>query len=138
MSNEHAYVGMEEDWPYPAKTCRERLLAENKALRAELADRDRPNRYPPDFSALDRTSAFIQWKGTDVCLDFTCECGGSGHVDAMFVYTIKCPDCGRVWAMPHTVSLVESTDRYWTDSPTLVEVDPGNDEEAPAAGPEGG
>ena len=43
---------------------------------------------------------FIQWKGTNVCLDFTCECGASGHLDGDFVYALRCGDCGREWAMP--------------------------------------
>lgn len=43
---------------------------------------------------------FIQWKGTDVCLDFTCECGWGGHFDGYFAYVIKCAGCGRLWEMP--------------------------------------
>lgn len=50
-------------------------------------------------------SAFIQWKGTDVCLDFACECGWEGHLDGDFVYAIKCGGCGREWQMPTTVPL---------------------------------
>lgn len=46
------------------------------------------------------THAFIQWKGTDVCMDFHCDCGEHCHVDAMFVYNVKCPGCGTVWQMP--------------------------------------
>lgn len=50
--------------------------------------------------------AFIQWKGTDVCLDFHCVCdyesntGDFGHFDGYFAYRIKCDKCGRVWEMP--------------------------------------
>jgi len=51
-------------------------------------------------------TASIQWKGTDVCLDFSCACGGSGHVDGEFVYAIQCADCGTTYAMPRTVQLV--------------------------------
>lgn len=58
------------------------------------------------------TQAFIQWKGTDVCMDFRCECGGGGHVDAMFAYAVRCNDCGTVWEMPSVVFLrkAESSD----------------------------
>lgn len=46
------------------------------------------------------THAFIQWKGTDVCMDFTCECGVNGHFDGFFAYVVECPGCGRLWEMP--------------------------------------
>ncbi|MAL39225.1 MAG: hypothetical protein CMO04_05000 [Thalassospira sp.] len=52
------------------------------------------------------TECHIQWKGTDLCADFRCECGETHHIDAMFVYAIKCT-CGSVWQMPHTVKLIK-------------------------------
>ena len=42
---------------------------------------------------------FIQWKGTSVCLDFTCPCGVGGHVDAWFAYHLRCTACGAVFQM---------------------------------------
>lgn len=51
---------------------------------------------------------FIQWKGTEVCLDFWCACGFDGHLDAMFAYQLRCTGCGRVWDMPQTVTLAEA------------------------------
>lgn len=50
-----------------------------------------------------KPNAFIQWKGTDVCFDFWCECGDSGHFDGYFAYQFRCGTCGAVWAMPFTV-----------------------------------
>lgn len=44
-------------------------------------------------------SMFIQWKGTQVCLDFMCECGAQSHLDASFAYYVRCPDCGAVYEM---------------------------------------
>lgn len=44
--------------------------------------------------------AFIQWKGTDVCMDFHCECGAHHHIDADFVYAVKCYKCNAIWEMP--------------------------------------
>lgn len=61
--------------------------------------------------------AFIQWKGTDVCLDFTCLCGEGGHFDGDFAYALKCR-CGRVFATPSVVPLVEVGPElgYWYDN----------------------
>lgn len=44
--------------------------------------------------------AFIQWKGTDVCLDFYCVCGAGGHFDGYFAYYIQCGECGKVYETP--------------------------------------
>lgn len=46
------------------------------------------------------TNAFIQWKGTDVCMDFRCECGFDGHVDGFFAHAVECPQCKQRWEMP--------------------------------------
>jgi hypothetical protein len=42
---------------------------------------------------------FIQWKGTDVCVDIYCPCGHHGHVDGYFAHNIKCGGCGSVYVM---------------------------------------
>lgn len=48
---------------------------------------------------------FIQWKNTDVCLDFHCECGEHLHFDGFFLYAIGCGVCGRSYSMPSTIRL---------------------------------
>ena len=122
MMAEHRYAN-DEDWPQTAKTCRERLLAENQALRTELADsHPRVMRFTPDFSEIDGTSVFIQWKGTDVCLDFHCECGEAGHFDGDFAYQLRCGACQRVWDLPHTLALVPQQ-RYGYEIIRDVEMD---------------
>ncbi len=63
--------------------------------------------YEPDFSRFPEPNVFIQWKGTDLCCDFHCECGAHRHIDADFVYAIECDACGAVYQMPHTVALVK-------------------------------
>lgn len=45
------------------------------------------------------TSVFVQWKGTDVCMDIYCVCGVHGHFDGYFAYALKCPKCGTVFGM---------------------------------------
>lgn len=42
---------------------------------------------------------FIQWKGTDVCMDFYCPCGEHCHLDSDFAYYVGCPKCGAVYEM---------------------------------------
>lgn len=65
-------------------------------------------------------SAYIQWKGTDVCMDVYCECGCSCHVHGEFVYMYRCPNCKatfvvgsrvRLYRMPEDASAaVDATD----------------------------
>ena len=40
---------------------------------------------------------WIQWKGTDVCMDVHCACGEHTHIDSSFTYHIKCGKCGQVY-----------------------------------------
>lgn len=60
-----------------------------------------------------RPSAHIQWKGTDVCMDFHCLCdtgeevAGVGHFDGYFAYHVRCARCGRVYRLPTELLLVE-------------------------------
>lgn len=42
---------------------------------------------------------FIQWKGTDLCADFTCDCGYDGHIDGDYAYFVRCGGCGAVYEM---------------------------------------
>jgi hypothetical protein len=59
-------------------------------------------------------SAFIQWKGTDVCMDCFCLCGRGFHVDAEFAYAVKCPHCGRTYEMSAMIEMREvSADEVW-------------------------
>lgn len=52
---------------------------------------------------------WIQWKGTDVCMDFHCACGESSHIDATFAYFVKCPKCGKVYYCNGHIELIEYT-----------------------------
>lgn len=50
---------------------------------------------------------FIQWKGTNVCLDFHCyKCDTFSHFDGDFAYYLRCPTCGQHYGMPSVVSLI--------------------------------
>ena len=61
---------------------------------------------------------FIQWKGTDVCLDFHCVCTAddSGHFDGYFAYYLRCRQCGRIYEMPSQLSLKEITDAQFKNA----------------------
>ena len=50
---------------------------------------------------------WIQWKGTDVCMDVHCVCGHMSHVDADFVYQVQCPECQRVFFCNGNIQLIE-------------------------------
>ena len=65
-----------------------------------------------------RNYFFIQWKGTDLCMDFHCKCGDSFHFDGDFCYYIECIHCGRVYKMPTEIEgmeEVEMTDKEKLD-----------------------
>ena len=50
---------------------------------------------------------WIQWKGTDVCMDVFCKCDYSLHIDSWFAYYIKCPKCGTVYQCNPHIELIE-------------------------------
>jgi len=40
---------------------------------------------------------WIQWKGTDVCIDLYCACGAHLHFDGYFMYYVQCPHCKQTY-----------------------------------------
>jgi hypothetical protein len=50
---------------------------------------------------------WIQWKGTDVCMDIHCKCGESTHVDGYFAHHVKCGSCGTVYFCNGHIELIE-------------------------------
>lgn len=68
-----------------------------------LRAKPQPPAKDPAFdldTIIKETHVFIQWKGTDACLDFHCDCGAYHHIDAEFLYAIKCHKCNTIWEMP--------------------------------------
>jgi len=55
------------------------------------------------------TGGWIQWKGTDVCMDVHCVCGHHSHIDAAFFYNFECVACHRKYAVGQNVKLIELT-----------------------------
>lgn len=50
---------------------------------------------------------WIQWKGTDVCMDVYCVCGAHCHVDGDFAYHVRCGACSRVYFCNGHIELIE-------------------------------
>ena len=50
---------------------------------------------------------WIQWKGTNVCMDVHCVCGAHLHFDADFTYHVKCFHCQRVYMCNGHIELIE-------------------------------
>lgn len=50
---------------------------------------------------------WIQWKGTDVCMDVHCKCGELFHIDDSFTYTVKCLACETVYYCNGHIELIE-------------------------------
>lgn len=61
------------------------------------------------------SGGWIQWKGTDICIDLHCVCGCRGHIDGMFMYSVECAECGRRYAVGQNIKLIE------LDTPELLE-----------------
>lgn len=52
---------------------------------------------------------WIQWKGTDVCMDVHCACGVQTHFDGDFFYYFECPACHAKYAVGQNVKLIPLT-----------------------------
>lgn len=61
------------------------------------------------IDAIERPQGWIQWKGTDVCIDLHCTCGTHGHVDRGFFYFYRCHGCGQCFAVGSHVRLIPLT-----------------------------
>lgn len=51
---------------------------------------------------------WIQFKGSTLCIDISCECGEGYHYDGSFCYFIRCPNCKKVFALNGHISLHEA------------------------------
>lgn len=59
---------------------------------------------------MEEAHGWIQWKGTDVCIDLHCKCGFLGHFDGDFLYFYECPQCHAKYAVGQIVKLIPLTD----------------------------
>jgi uncharacterized protein (DUF983 family) len=73
---------------------------------------------------MDGGSTFIQWKGTDLCMDLHCpKCGEHSHFDGMFAYAVRCGSCGQDWKMPEDVASLLVPLDAGHDEPVLTDID---------------
>lgn len=72
----------------------------NKERFLSLAD-EREVRFEPADP-----HGWIQWKGTDVCVDIHCACGEVSHFDGPFMYFVCCPACGEVYEANGNIELI--------------------------------
>ncbi len=61
-----------------------------------------PQQFKTDFP---EPNGWIQFKGTDICVDLHCECGELSHIDGDFVYYYECPKCKAVWELDGHIKL---------------------------------
>jgi hypothetical protein len=61
----------------------------------------------------ERPYTFIQWKGTEVCMDVYCTCGDQFHIDGDFAYEVQCHHCGQIYEVGSRVVLtpLDESDR---------------------------
>lgn len=71
-----------------------------------MSDFEKDHEHFKALGLLDKPHGWIQWKGTDVCMDLHCTCGVHGHIDAGFAYYVKCTGCGQVYLVSAHVALL--------------------------------
>lgn len=80
--------------------------------------------YGADDAAQEgKPHGWIQWKGTDVCMDIYCDCGYTGHVDGQFFYHYRCVGCGRRFAVGQNVALIPLRDDQRPNADCLEDVE---------------
>lgn len=77
-----------------------------------------------EIDQIEGPHAWIQWKGTDVCMDVHCACGAHMHFDGDFCYALKCPHCERVYVTGQNIRLHEvPVDQRPYHDPKVFEAD---------------
>ena len=61
-----------------------------------------------DARISEKAETFIQWKGTEVCMDIWCECGAELHIDALSAYAFRCPSCNKTFLLGTRVTVAEA------------------------------
>lgn len=105
-----AAVDLEDESPLFATAAR--ALAERVESSASMGDDDK---YAWEAEVLrydEPGSTFLQWKGTQVCMDLICLCGAKMHLDADFTYAVRCAACKKVLQLGTAVAVREAPADY--------------------------
>lgn len=65
---------------------------------------------------------WVQWKGTNVCMDVYCKCGEPTHIDADFLYFLKCGSCGTVYELNGHIELIERIEPHSEDEVQTTDI----------------
>ena len=65
--------------------------------------------YEENDPAPEGAHGWIQWKGTQVCIDLYCTCGAHLHTDEEFFYYFRCGECNQTYAVGQYVKLIPLT-----------------------------
>ena len=77
---------------------------------------DYPSLHVPKPTA---PHGWVQWKGTDVCMDVHCACGELVHVDGEFAYFVRCVKCGQKYEVGGYVVLYPVPENHPTATNAL-------------------
>lgn len=58
-----------------------------------------------------KTTAFMQWQGTDICVDIHCKCDHNSHFDGYSFNYFKCK-CGRKYEVSRELNMTELKDPH--------------------------
>ena len=74
-----------------------------------MTDKKSPYEYQREVDPTpeDGTHTFIQWQGTNVCMDFSCKCGQSMHFDTDSLFFVQCCGCHTKYIMSSYVRAIE-------------------------------
>jgi len=75
-----------------------------------------------------RASVYIQWHGTETCMDFDCgDCGMGCHFDGYLSVVVQCSNCKAQWTMPTNLQLSKILHGESPYMPTIMQM--GEEEE---------
>ncbi len=78
------------------------------------------------FNARLEPYGWIQFKGSDLCMDVHCTCGALLHLDADFAYHVQCPHCLQYYECSGFIDLIPLDFR--PTNPILLDRDGERDE----------
>lgn len=89
-----------------------------------MTDKKSPYEYQREVDPHpeDGTHTFLQWQGTNVCMDFYCKCGDTMHFDNYSLFFVQCSACKTKYIMSTYVRAIEvppHLDEEASNSPCL-------------------